>query len=101
MSGPEVFAVVVGIIAAVLAGGALAGPTGSLLGFLITTIPVLLVLTSRSQRKKEDPGARAAAPESSGGQPAGDRLDCPRCGESIAASARVCRFCNHELPPVD
>jgi uncharacterized membrane protein YhaH (DUF805 family) len=29
--------------------------------------------------------------------PAQDRIACPRCGESIAASALVCRFCNHEL----
>ena len=29
--------------------------------------------------------------------PAQDRMACPRCGESIAASALVCRFCNYEL----
>ena len=26
-----------------------------------------------------------------------ERMACPRCGESIAASALVCRFCNYEL----
>jgi len=29
--------------------------------------------------------------------PAQERMACPRCGESIAASALVCRFCNYEL----
>lgn len=26
------------------------------------------------------------------------RMNCPRCGESIAASAQVCRFCGLEFP---
>jgi hypothetical protein len=25
------------------------------------------------------------------------RINCPRCAESIAAAAKVCRFCGHEL----
>lgn len=29
--------------------------------------------------------------------PAESRAPCPRCGESIATSARVCRFCSLEL----
>ena len=29
--------------------------------------------------------------------PAQQRISCPRCGESIAAAALVCRFCNYEL----
>ena len=29
--------------------------------------------------------------------PSAERHPCPRCGESIAASARVCRFCGLEL----
>jgi hypothetical protein len=91
MTGSEVFAVVVGIIAAMLLGGAIAGPTGTLLGFLFSVVPVLIVLMSRS-RKKPAPGPEPAA-EAAGG----DRMSCPRCGESIPASARVCRFCGHEL----
>jgi uncharacterized membrane protein YhaH (DUF805 family) len=39
----------------------------------------------------------APSPASSGGAESA-RTDCPRCGESIAASARVCRFCGLEFP---
>ena len=38
------------------------------------------------------------APPAAGGV-ATDRMKCPRCGESIAMSARQCRFCGLEFPP--
>lgn len=37
------------------------------------------------------------APASAGGAESA-RMNCPRCGESIAASAQVCRFCGLEFP---
>lgn len=45
-------------------------------------------------------GAAVSSPQSpplASAPPAQDRIACPRCGESIAASALVCRFCNYEL----
>ena len=44
-----------------------------------------------------DPDAMAATEGVSGAAPTATRMECPRCGESIAASARVCRFCNYEI----
>ncbi len=41
----------------------------------------------------------APAPSAAGGGGETDRMKCPRCGESIAASARQCRFCGLEFPP--
>lgn len=38
------------------------------------------------------------APPLASAPTAHDRIACPRCGESISASALVCRFCNYELP---
>ena len=87
MSGSEVFAVVVGIIAAVLLGGAIAGATGSLLGYLISVIPVLIVLMARSGKKQN-----TVAPTASAAGPTDDRMACPRCGESIPRSASVLSF---------
>ena len=40
------------------------------------------------------PAPRPVGAGSVGGE---ERLPCPRCGESIPAAARVCRFCNYEL----
>ena len=42
-------------------------------------------------------GTSASPPPIPAAPPAQDRIACPRCGESIAASALVCRFCNYEL----
>ena len=38
-----------------------------------------------------------SAPATAGGSESA-RMNCPRCGESIAASAQVCRFCGLEFP---
>ena len=45
------------------------------------------------------PSAEIAAPTPTGAEVGESaRMNCPRCGESIAASARVCRFCSLEFP---
>lgn len=41
------------------------------------------------------PGAPGPSPLP--GRLSDDRMPCPRCGESIASAAKVCRFCGHEL----
>lgn len=31
----------------------------------------------------------------------GNLRKCPRCAEAVKAEAQACRFCGHELPPLE
>lgn len=60
-----------------------------LISFLISPIIGLILVLALPSKKPEQAERRAAA----------DRRPCPRCGEQIARSASVCRFCQTEVEP--
>lgn len=60
-----------------------------LISVLLSPILGLILVLALPSKKVE----RAEAAE------AKDRYPCPRCGEKIARSATVCRFCNTEVTP--
>ena len=71
-------------------------------GLLLIAISVWAAIQIR-RLAKAGPAPSSAAVSASvpGGAasrgPDGDRRPCPRCGESLARLARVCRFCDHPL----
>lgn len=83
----------------------------------IVALPCSLFLKSPERKAEED--ARQAARDAALAQlvanttaaqgaasqgaapPAGDTRDCPWCAETIKAAARVCRFCNRDVEPIE
>lgn len=64
-------------------------------GFLLWPVALVHVLVRR--RADETAAAAATAPRP---QLAERRAACPFCSEQVVTTAKVCRFCGHELPEV-
>lgn len=61
-----------------------------LISFLFSPlVGIILVLALPSKKHEQAERAENA-----------NRRPCPRCGEKIARSASVCRFCNTEVTPL-
>jgi len=60
-----------------------------LISVLVSPLLGLILVLALPSKK----GEHAAAAE------AKDRRSCPRCGEKIARTATLCRFCNTEVAP--
>ncbi|HYD26943.1 hypothetical protein [Brevundimonas sp.] len=83
----------------------------------IVALPCSLFLKS-PERKAEEDARRVArdaalaqlvanttaaqgAATAAAAAPSGDTRDCPWCAETIKAAARICRFCNRDVDPVE
>ncbi len=64
--------------------------TGFWAGVLLGPLGVLLALVS-----KPDPAGLERAALSGG------KRKCPSCAELVQAEAKVCRYCQRDLPPLD
>lgn len=90
--------------AAVASGKGRSGLGWFLIGLVFGIFALILVAVLPSPKAEAARHAElVAATRVAGGTSIGgigaqpDRRACPQCGESIALSARVCRFCGHEM----
>lgn len=88
--------------------------SGFLLGFFLGPLGLLFALLMRSNAKADEERERhledrsrqldnrEALTRDAAGTPlvvyASDTVECPRCAETIKRRAKICRFCQHELP---
>ncbi len=80
-------------------GGSNAAVAGLLMfNVLLFVLPGLIVfalgyiISSKAQKAKEQKKAEKAA--------ASNAMQCPFCAETIKVGAKVCRFCNRDLPEI-
>jgi hypothetical protein len=112
------FVLLIWILSAILGAAMLSrynkAGSGFLLGFLLGPVGLLFALVIRSgakadeerKRHEEDRSrpleeseallrAAAGTPLDASGS---DTVECPRCAENIKSKAKICRFCQYEIP---